>query len=404
MPTNRDIIARNERERKKRKRKKKNKKLAKKRDRNFVKLLQDQQILYLAECDDRVALQLIKEYKKEEFNYPLVDDLEAIWEDQTLEKDQKYYLAIIRIFSPERYQARRRESLKGKFAESTVGLNEKSCYIIETLITTTQGRLPYRIWPYWEKINEMTLPTHFDYWDQKFAEGSDEYFFRASAGSIFQKPLQNHILKTAENVGVKPVSVEGAPPVAVSGQVTNQAAVSTPPLNKTNDRKHKGITVIAKGGNINIIKRNLDKLPKSILSVLSAKGVKIVAVKDSVTEYLTHLKGVHPRGWPLGKTWDNVAGAHDSGVVVIATSGKFPTSTFNMPLHEIGHGYDYAKGYLSRESSFKEVSSSILPGSKYFSQGGNAGLSEKFAESFSHYYGGYAKISPKASSYWRNNE
>ena len=295
MLTNRDIIAEEERKKKKRKKKKKHKKIAKEREINFVKLLQDQQILHLADCNDKVALHLIQEYTRQELNYPLVDDLEAIWEDQKLDKDLKYRLAIIRMFSPEHYQTQRREFLLGNVPDSSVNLNDKSRYIIESLIISAL-ELPYRIWPYWKNINEMTLPANFDHWNQKFSEGNDEHFFRG-AGSITDKPLQYHILQTAEELGAKPVLVEGAPPVAASGQVTSRAVVSTPPSNKTNDIKHKGITIIAKGGNISLIKKNLDKLPESILSVLSAKGVKIAVVKDSVTEYLTHLKGVHPRGW-----------------------------------------------------------------------------------------------------------
>lgn len=203
MPTNRDIIARNEKERKKRKKKKKNKKYAKERDRTFVKLLQDQQILHLADCDDRVALQLIKTYKKEYLNYPLVDDIEEIWENQSLDKDVRYRLVIIRIFNPDLFQAQRREFLQGNIPESSIGLNEKSRYIINSLIISAL-ELPYRIWPYWKNINEMTLPANFDHWSQKFSEGCDEHFFRG-AGSITDKPLQHHILQTAEELGAKPL-------------------------------------------------------------------------------------------------------------------------------------------------------------------------------------------------------
>jgi len=42
-----------------------------------------------------------------------------------------------------------------------------------------------------------------------------------------------------------------------------------------------------------------------------------------------------------------------------------------------------------------------MPGSKYFSQTGNAGLSESFAESFAHYYAGYTKINPTLTQYWK---
>ncbi len=187
----------------KKRKKKENKQYAKERDRNFVKLLEDQQILHLAECDSKVALQLIKTYKKEYRNITLINEIEEIWETQTLDKDTRYRIVTICIFNPDLFKAQRREFLQGNIPESSVGLNEKSRYIIETLITTA-FELPYRIWPYWKNINEMTLSAHFDYWNQKFAEGNDEHFFRG-AGSITNKPLQNHILKTAKELGAKPV-------------------------------------------------------------------------------------------------------------------------------------------------------------------------------------------------------
>ena len=192
-----------EKQRKKRgKKKNKNKKIAHERDLSFIKLLQDQQILHFANCNDKYALHLIQEYTKQELNYALVDDLESIWENQSFDKDLKYRLAIIRIFSPEHYQTQRREFLQGNIPDSSVNLNDKSRYIMESLIISAL-ELPYRIWPYWKNINEMTLPSGFDYWNQRFARGNDEHFFRG-AGSIVKKPLQR-ILKTAEELGAKPV-------------------------------------------------------------------------------------------------------------------------------------------------------------------------------------------------------
>ena len=187
----------------KKREKKENKQYAKERDVNFVKLLKDQQILQLAECDDKVAFRLIKQYKKEELNYALVDDIEDIWENQLLEKDTRFRIVIIRIFNPDLFQAQRQTLLQGTLPDASVGLNEKSRYIIESLIISAL-ELPYRIWPYWKNINEMTLPANFDHWTQKFSEGCDEHFFRG-AGSITDKPLQSHILKTAEELGAKPL-------------------------------------------------------------------------------------------------------------------------------------------------------------------------------------------------------
>jgi len=205
--------------------------------------------------------------------------------------------------------------------------------------------------------------------------------------------------------GENGIEVTGAPPVVGSGQVTNQSVVDTTSTNSSGSIQYKGITIITKGGDINRIKKSIDKLPSKVLTILSNNGVKIAAVKDSVTEYLTHLKGVHPRNWPPGKTWDVVPGAQSNGVVVVATSSKFPTPTVDIVLHEIGHAYDKVKGYPSRQPKFINISSSILSGSWYFTHGkAEANLSEKYAETFARFYSGYTKISTNASNYWRNHE
>jgi hypothetical protein len=144
------------------------------------------------------------------------------------------------------------------------------------------------------------------------------------------------------------------------------------------------------------------------LTTLRDKGVKIVATKDSVVEHLTQLKGVRPRGWPKGMTWDIVPGAYDpvSNTVVIATSGKNGHGCFNLALHEIGHAYDAVQGEPSQSTAFKAAwnadKSSLGP---YYTQPGVAGLSETYAEGFASYYGrdsNYAKKYPNLNSYWQN--
>lgn len=143
-----------------------------------------------------------------------------------------------------------------------------------------------------------------------------------------------------------------------------------------------------------------------MLAELHASGVKFVAVKDSVTEYLTHLKGVRPRGWSPGKTWDIVPGVYDPNVntVVIATSGKHSHGSYNLALHETGHAYDAVLGRPSGSAAFKSayrLAYSSLGG--YFKQPGAAGRQETYAESFANYYGGnqfYGMQYPSLDLYW----
>ncbi len=164
------------------------------------------------------------------------------------------------------------------------------------------------------------------------------------------------------------------------------------------------------GGNVSEIQAELAKLPPDILTTLQNKGVTIVAVKDSIVEHLTHLKGVRPRGWPKGKTWDIVPGAYDpaSNTVVIATSGKNGHGSFNLALHETGHAYDAAQGKPSQSAIFEaawNADKSSL--GTYYTQSGIAGLSETYAEGFASYYGGdsnYVKKHPNLNLYWQNRK
>ncbi len=43
---------------------------------------------------------------------------------------------------------------------------------------------------------------------------------------------------------------------------------------------------------------------KALLDALDKNDTKIRVCRGSVTDYLTELKGVTPRGWPAGSTWD----------------------------------------------------------------------------------------------------
>jgi hypothetical protein len=71
----------------------------------------------------------------------------------------------------------------------------------------------------------------------------------------------------------------------------------------------------------------LTKIPLIALSALKEEGVKVVVCRNSVTEIRTDLKGVRPRGWPAGKTWDTVPGLNDPNsnrVIIAIRNGKVP--------------------------------------------------------------------------------
>jgi hypothetical protein len=153
---------------------------------------------------------------------------------------------------------------------------------------------------------------------------------------------------------------------------------------------------------------------------MNANGTKVVACRGSITDYRTDLKGVTPRGWPAGTTWDSVPGVYlnDKNEVVIATKGsgtkdgpKVPPTgeghgAFDLAAHESMHGYDLGgKGSPKHnDKAFLEARTKDLAKlGPYFTQAGEAGLQETFAESAARYYGNDPKMKtdwPNLYKYW----
>lgn len=166
----------------------------------------------------------------------------------------------------------------------------------------------------------------------------------------------------------------------------------------------------------------LKKMPTSALQTLKDSHTNVIACRNSVTDYAADLKGVRPRGWPPGKTWDNVPGAYlpDRNTVVfgvighgtkegphIARTGEGHGSA-NLVVHETTHAIDAHIGQ-SRNSRSQDFSAArakdvaALPA--YELQKGLAGPSETYAESSARFYGGsHASIkTPALDNYWRSH-
>lgn len=160
-------------------------------------------------------------------------------------------------------------------------------------------------------------------------------------------------------------------------------------------------------------------LPGYVLKRFKRKGVRIVACRESVTDFERSLRGVVPRGWErTGKTWDDVPGAYMAArnCVVIATiaggsgrmipgkvSGKH--GSVDLLLHEALHGYDFAGGHAvlaepgfvaARDKDFARLDD-------YERQAGEAGLQETFAESGAWFFAEPAAMRtswPALHGYW----
>ena len=161
----------------------------------------------------------------------------------------------------------------------------------------------------------------------------------------------------------------------------------------------------------------LEKMPLAQLQQMERNGTRVVAARGSVTDARTDLRGVQPRGWPPGKTWDQVPGAFmpDTNEVVVATQAG-PNGTRQVPptgsshgsanlvLHEAGHSLDYRGGKPSDSAEFQrayEADRAAMP--TYLQQPGAAGREEAYAETLALYLQDPAECRrryPNLSRYW----
>ena len=149
-----------------------------------------------------------------------------------------------------------------------------------------------------------------------------------------------------------------------------------------------------------LVVNELGKLSNKRLDALIEKNVKIYVVRDSVTEHWKELKGVKPRGWPEGKSWDDVPGGASGNTVVVATIGsedkrRIPQrgeghGSVSLVLHEVGHVFE-DEGLKSAEFA-KARQEDLNSLSDYYTQDGEAGMSETYAENFAYYYTDSSKM------------
>ncbi len=152
---------------------------------------------------------------------------------------------------------------------------------------------------------------------------------------------------------------------------------------------------------------------------MKADGTKVIACRGSVTDHASSLRGVQPRGWAPGDTWDIVPGMYDPNAneVVVATTGHgtpagahVPVTgeghgSANLAVHEALHAVDHNRGGTARSAGadFNTARTADLPNlGTYETQAGSAGQEETWAESGARYYGGGGGTT-NLDGYWRNN-
>ena len=206
-------------------------------------------------------------------------------------------------------------------------------------------------------------------------------------------------------------SSEGPMPAPPTGTGTGGAAgaPSGEVMGSQADRLAAARRLVRPGGSgdaadAELVAQELSKMPLSKLEAMERGGVTVVAARGSVTDHLAHLRGVAPRGWPPGSTWDSVPGLYNPATkeVVIATRGHGTAGgafvppmgdghgSYNLVLHEAAHGLDHVVGGSS-DAGFlaaRQADIGVLPA--YETQAGVAGPSETYAESIAIKYGGTA--------------
>ena len=164
-----------------------------------------------------------------------------------------------------------------------------------------------------------------------------------------------------------------------------------------------------------LVAQSLAKLPKSSLEQMQKNGTKVIACRNSVTDYRTDLKGVQPRGWPPGATWDKVPGSNtpDKNEVVIAVTGHGTAAgphvpktgeghgSVNLAAHEATHSIDSGSPSPSASEDFKkarDADMAKLP--DYEKQAGEGGPRETYAESAARHAEGKDADTPNLKKYW----
>ncbi|WP_409270394.1 anthrax toxin lethal factor-related metalloendopeptidase [Neobacillus sp. SCS-31] len=136
----------------------------------------------------------------------------------------------------------------------------------------------------------------------------------------------------------------------------------------------------------------ITNLPESLLKKIHRAGIVVRLFNRKLTDNPSarHLKGVTPRGYTNGLTWDDVPGIGGSKVVLVkigASDRGNGHGSINLELHELAHSVDkLVFNNQSKREPFKSVwekeRGSLFPGKDYFLTYSE----EYFAEAFALYY------------------
>jgi len=218
-----------------------------------------------------------------------------------------------------------------------------------------------------------------------------------------------------------PETERNLPPPAAASVSASGGSSSVAPVNSN---LALATSLVKTGGSgtaedAKLVAQSLAKLPKSTLEQMQKNGTKVIACRGSVTDYRTDLKGVHPREWPPGATWDKVPGVNNNtrNEVVIAVIGHGTPAgphvpktgeghnSVNMVAHEASHSIDRGSPSPSQSDDFKKAREADMDKlSKYEKQDGVGGPQETYAESAARHAEGKDQNTPHLKKYWDDHQ
>ena len=208
-------------------------------------------------------------------------------------------------------------------------------------------------------------------------------------------PIQNSVgYIIAKERGWVSLITKGGPGSGIRGHVTARevgTSKSKTALDKISSILGDQLHVTEKDSAI--VKQYIDDLSMfsgSILNALKDKGVSFYIGDKPMIDLDDNqfLKGVRPRGWPEGSTWDSVAGGYNLERKIVSV-GRGRSGSLSLIGHETGHAIlrNLIKEdrYGNRMDILKDLHEKYYSTfTSYYSQGGlksDVGVSEMFAES-----------------------
>ena len=227
----------------------------------------------------------------------------------------------------------------------------------------------------------------------------------------------------AEAIYVQNLELDEIEALADARNAASEEAMTEAPRTAAEklDRARRLVVIGGSGRpeDLEAVAREAARLPAFVMKRFEKKKVRIIACRESVTDFEKDLRGVTPRGWEAtGKTWDDVPGAYfpTRKRVIIATiagtSGRVvPTretlkhGSENLLVHESLHGFDWVgKHKVLKDPRFVNARTGDLPKlGPYEKQDGIPGLEETFAESGARFVAnpiGLQQAWPKLHAYW----